>query len=671
MYATNLHHLAVPCLVDIKENDQSLCEENKDYFLNPEAIIRYEPEGAVITPPMLYSSFLFVDDELSNLLRSGKISSKGMPTYILSALLENKVILPAQVFGRKNREMKVELGGLPTQVLLDVTSFCPCDCITCYHKFDLDGYVPPLASVFARINKLKELGVGLFEITGGEPFSRPDLELILKYLKAIDLSYYVVTNGEFLYDLTGSMVSLLVDSLGIAVSLDGIGPIHDSVRHRVGLYDKMIKGVDRLYSEGVKIYFITTLNQENIGDAEAMIEVAQKYETTVHFRPTINTGAAALNKLERIDVAKKLESFLKHPNVRNGLLSTKKIIAGARYYGCGIRKRISVDSRGNLYPCVMDRTRYSGNIESYSQKTLVSELEIETREMLQQNIHCRDCKYNEKEISCGGFCRFSQSAKFKPIGMKEKKKYDNSGAYHIMAQYYDRLMGENKYIGWRSLIAKVVNEYQIPKDLSLDVACGTGNISKILIDLGFKVRGVDLSVEMVSIAQQKFPSEKFICADSRKFELFEDQGAIDFAVSFYDSLNYLLTDDAILDTFKSVNASLKSGAIFLFDMNPMGHIEIAQKFKPRVFEEGDFYTVFRFGGEDRFWTLNVDFFIKEKDNHYRLITEEHIERGYNEDHIRPLLKQAGFRLLDVKKEYKIYEDNKEHLSRLYFIAKKV
>lgn len=253
----------------------------------------------------------------------------------------------------------------------------------------------------------------------------------------------------------------------------------------------------------------------------------------------------------------------------------------------------------------------------------------------------------------------------------KKEKYDNSGTYHVMAQYYDRLMGENKYIGWKSLITEVVDEYQIPKGLSLDVACGTGNISKILIDLGFKVRGVDFSAEMISIAQQKFPAEKFICADSRNFEFSSEQGTIDFAVSFYDSLNYLLTDDAILDTFKSVNASLKPEAIFLFDMNPMGHIEIAQKFKPRVFEEGDFYTVFRFGGEDRFWTLNIDFFIKESGDHYRLITEKHTERGYNEDHIRPLLEQAGFKLLEVKKEYKIYEDNKEHLSRLYFVAQKL
>ena len=258
-----------------------------------------------------------------------------------------------------------------------------------------------------------------------------------------------------------------------------------------------------------------------------------------------------------------------------------------------------------------------------------------------------------------------------------KKVKDNSEAYQIMAQFYDKLMGENKYAGWKDLIAEVIEKYRIPKTLCLDVACGTGNISKLLIELGFKVVGVDISQEMIAIARQKFPDEVFICADSRYFGLARNYGAglglggIDFAVSFYDSLNYLLSDEDILQTFKSVNRNLEPGAIFLFDMNPMVHIKVAQKFKPRVFEDDDMYSVFRFGGEDRLWTLDIDFFIKEDTDHYRLVKERHIERGYDKKDIVPLLKQANFKVLEVRKEYKIYEDGKEHLSRLYFIAQKV
>jgi SAM-dependent methyltransferase len=254
--------------------------------------------------------------------------------------------------------------------------------------------------------------------------------------------------------------------------------------------------------------------------------------------------------------------------------------------------------------------------------------------------------------------------------MDSEKKHDNPGAYHVMAQFYDKLMGENKYPGWKKLIADVVEKYNISKGTGLDIACGTGNISGILVDLGFRVVGIDVSSEMISIAKQKFPGEQFICVDSKNFDLGDHAKSVNLVVSFYDSLNYLLSDDDMLQTFSSINRNIPAGTIFLFDMNPMDHIETAQKFKPRVFEEAEFYSIFRFGGEGRFWILDIDFFIKEGE-YYRLIKEKHIERGYDKEHIFPLLEQAGFNLLEVREEYKVYEDNKEHLSRLYFIAQKL
>lgn len=255
--------------------------------------------------------------------------------------------------------------------------------------------------------------------------------------------------------------------------------------------------------------------------------------------------------------------------------------------------------------------------------------------------------------------------------MENNKNYDNSAAYHVMAQFYDKLMGENKYPGWKKIIADVVEKYNIAIGTCLDVACGTGNISKLLIELGFKVIGVDISPEMISVAKQKFPKEKFICSDIRNFNLHgENNQPIILAVSFYDSLNYLLSDKDMLETFKSVSQNIQTGTIFLFDMNTMDHVKTAQKFKPRVFEEEKFYSIFRFGGEDRFWTLDIDFFIKE-DNDYRLIKERHIERGYDEENIIPLLKKAGFNLLEVRNEFKNYEDNQEHLSRQYYVAQKI
>ncbi len=253
--------------------------------------------------------------------------------------------------------------------------------------------------------------------------------------------------------------------------------------------------------------------------------------------------------------------------------------------------------------------------------------------------------------------------------MTQHKTDDNKLAYRTLARFYDILMGENKYPGWKKLIASVVEKYDIPKGTCLDIACGTGNISKLVKEFGVKVLGVAMSHEMNDVAQKKFPQDVFLTSDIRDFSLSDkEKSGITFAVSSYDSLNYLLTDENMLKMFESVYKNLPSGVIYLFDMNTTQHIEAAQQYKPRVLEEEDFYSVFRFGGEGRFWIFDMNFFVKDGET-YQLVKEQHIERGYNREHILPLLKKAGFTLLDVQEEYKDYEDGNK-LSRLYFIVRK-
>ncbi|MFH1392182.1 MAG: class I SAM-dependent methyltransferase [bacterium] len=241
--------------------------------------------------------------------------------------------------------------------------------------------------------------------------------------------------------------------------------------------------------------------------------------------------------------------------------------------------------------------------------------------------------------------------------------------YHVIARFYDDLMGEKKYLIWGDIIADVVAKYKIPKGICIDVACGTGNISQILLKQGFAVVGVDRSKYMLAIAKKKLPQVDFVCSDIRDFEL-KQKNEVVFAVSFYDSLNYLLTDKDILSAFQAIARNMPSGTIFLFDMNTREHILVSQKNKPRVFEYDDFYSIFRFGGENRIWTIDMDFFIKQPDGKFQLIKEHHKERAYDEKDTTPLFQKVGFELLEVRSENKVYEDGKEHLSRLYFIVKR-
>ncbi len=334
-------------------------------------------------------------------------SVKGLPSYVVDLFKENMVITVGQSDQSVSWKSQVSISGLPTQVLLDVTSFCNCDCITCYHQEDLNGYVPPLEDLKKRIKFLKNMGLSLFEVTGGEPFSRSDLHLVLEYIHRHQLHFYVVSNGEYISESSDDLFNILKKGLGVAISLDGVGKAHDLIRRRVGLYDKLIAGLEFLSMRGIPVFLISTLCKESLDSVPKMIEVAKQFNTTIHFRPTIRTGGALINGLESVNLLDYVGDLLNHPNVRNGLLNTKKQFSRSKYYGCGLRKRISVDSQCILYPCVMDRSRKFKDITSYTPEGLVKELTEETEYFLKANNLCLDCKYNKQEIYCGGFCRFS------------------------------------------------------------------------------------------------------------------------------------------------------------------------------------------------------------------------------------------------------------------------
>ena len=415
MKAALLHHLGAPCVATPRSVNNQPWNTHETLHFNPEVFVRLEPGGAVLTPPHLYASFLALDQEFTDLLPpNGRIDPYGLPQDMIKLLLENQVLLRVEPMDPKPRRSSTVLeNGLPSQVLLDVTSVCNCRCVACYHETDLDGYTPPLDDVVQRIRLLVSLGVSLFEVTGGEPFLRPDLARILDEIAAHGAWYYVVTNGEFLADVDQDLIERLRRGLGVAVSLDGTGELHDQIRGRPGLFRRILAGLDRLRLEGIRIYLVSTLHQDNVHSTPDLIELAATYDTTIHLRQTIHTGGAVKNSIPRLDLRQSLQPYLNHPNVRNGLLGTKKSIPVARYYGCGIRKRISLDVRGRIFPCVMDRQAGGRMVTSTTPAGLVQSLAEEALDRLDRSPRCRACPKRLDRVNlfrgCGGFCRFSRS----------------------------------------------------------------------------------------------------------------------------------------------------------------------------------------------------------------------------------------------------------------------
>ena len=149
--------------------------------------------------------------------------------------------------------------------------------------------------------------------------------------------------------------------------------------------------------------------------------------------------------------------------------------------------------------------------------------------------------------------------------------------YTAFAKFYDTLMSDVNYQEIAQNINDIVSEYFPDADYLIDLACGTGSLCEELTKLGFNVVGVDISSEMLSVAQDKKIraglNTQYVFGDMTNWSLSENKA--DVIVCTLDSLNHLESFDEIKNTLNNVYSSLKNGGLFIFDMNtPYKHKNI-------------------------------------------------------------------------------------------------
>ena len=71
-------------------------------------------------------------------------------------------------------------------------------------------------------------------------------------------------------------------------------------------------------------------------------------------------------------------------------------------------------------------------------------------------------------------------------------------SYNTFAKFYDTLTENVEYKKRVDYISSFFKRYADKCDTVLDLACGTGSVSKYLSDLGYNVIGLDLSDEMLT-----------------------------------------------------------------------------------------------------------------------------------------------------------------------------
>jgi len=140
-------------------------------------------------------------------------------------------------------------------------------------------------------------------------------------------------------------------------------------------------------------------------------------------------------------------------------------------------------------------------------------------------------------------------------------------AYRRFARYYDLIYhGLVDYEGDVSFLESVFRRFHLVPKTILDLGCGTGNHDLPLGRRGYRVTGIDLSREMLSLARKKAAAvrvrPRFVQADMRSFRLGQ---TFDVAICMFGAFGYLLTERDALRSLRSIRVHLGPRGFFVFE----------------------------------------------------------------------------------------------------------
>ncbi|MBO5474853.1 MAG: methyltransferase domain-containing protein [Lachnospiraceae bacterium] len=284
-------------------------------------------------------------------------------------------------------------------------------------------------------------------------------------------------------------------------------------------------------------------------------------------------------------------------------------------------------------------------------------------------------------------------------------------AYTDFALVYDVFMDETPYEEWCDYIVELLDRYgslteeavdgaitnaQIRENLTqerrtvLDLGCGTGTLTELLARRGYEMIGVDNAPEMLQIAMEKRERSGlnilYLLQDMREFELYGTVGAV---ISVCDSLNYLLEEEDILQTFRLVNNYLYPQGLFIFDFNTVYKYEvvIGDTTIAENREECSFIWENYYHEEEEINEYDLTIFVKEgvepenardaggesersvDGSWFRRFRETHYQRGYRLGQMLALVEQAGLQFIEAidADTHGAVTDESE---RIYIVARK-
>lgn len=214
-------------------------------------------------------------------------------------------------------------------------------------------------------------------------------------------------------------------------------------------------------------------------------------------------------------------------------------------------------------------------------------------------------------------------------------------SYSTLGNFFEYLNSDCDYEKWSQYLIERLRAFNAGST-GIDIGCGNGYFTRALIKSGYIVSGFDVSAPMLQKAKELAAKEgvkaEFLLGDLTKLKL---PCKVDFAVCINDCVNYI-SGEKLKNAFLKVYQNLKKGGVFIFDISSENKLK--NVLGNNMFGEDKdeiAYLWFNSLSSDSV-TMDLTFFVKNKNGGYDRFEERHVQYIHSEDKIVTLLKEIGF-----------------------------
>lgn len=220
--------------------------------------------------------------------------------------------------------------------------------------------------------------------------------------------------------------------------------------------------------------------------------------------------------------------------------------------------------------------------------------------------------------------------------------------YGEFASVYDIMQYDVDYENWIEQIRAIADKYSIGARSMLELACGTGTIGIGLSKKGLLVEALDISEDMLTVAQSKaFDAGIKMRFYHQDMVSFNTKKKYDVVFCMCDGLNYILDEASVASVFKHVEAHLNPGGLFICDLS--SKFKLKEVIGNRTFAETFDQAAYIWENEFDDLTNQLAFTLtlfKEDDGGYQRFEEYHTQKAYEMESILSIA-QPYFTVLET------------------------